>query len=120
MEITMARGDLEVRTFQVLSENEDNLEPCDEVFDEIYMTVKKNRNDHVCRFQKRMSDGGIISLGEGKYEFTIHPEDTNRMAFGEYIFDIELVKNGSIKKTFCGELILTDEVTHASNEVVRT
>jgi hypothetical protein len=46
------------------------------------------------------------------------PEDTNNLDFGEYMFDIELVIEGQMKKTFTGRLRLTEESTHATNEVI--
>ena len=117
MEIIMARGDLEVRTFQIRSPSAGGgTEPYTEQLDEIYMTVKRNENDKNFLFQKRLSDGGIISKGDGEYEFTIQPEDTDGLAYGSYGFDVELVKNGAVKKTFCGELVLTKEYTHRANE----
>ena len=114
MEITMARGDLESRTFQIRSPDGT---PFTEELDEIYFSVKRNHNDRNVKFQKRMTTGEIVSLGEGRYQFAIEPGDTDGLAFGEYEFDIELVKNGLIKKTFAGTLKLLREVTHANNEV---
>lgn len=116
MEITMARGDLEVRTFQIRSPSGSGTVPYTEELDEIYFTVKKNYNDRNFCFQKRQSDGGIIYTGDGNYQFTIQPADTDGMAFGAYVFDIELVKNGEIKKTYRGNLMLEPEATHACNE----
>ena len=113
MEITMARGDMETRTFQIRSPDGT---PYTDELDEIYFTVKKDANERSFRFQKRLSDGGIISTGDGTYEFTIQPQDTDGMGYGNYVFDIELVKDGEIKKTFMGMLILTREVTHSYNE----
>lgn len=115
MDIKMARGDMETCSFVIRSPNGD---PFTETFDNIYMTVKKDKNDRNYKFQKRLSDGGIYSVGEGQYQFTIEPEDTDNMAYGEYLFDIEFVIEGRLKKTFVGTLILLREVTHHYNEVV--
>lgn len=115
MEITMARGDLETRTFRV---NGPDRSPFLNAFDNIYMTVKKFAEDKKYIFQKRLSDGGIMQVDDGVYQFTIMPDDTDGLAFGDYDFDIELVINGELKKTYLGVLHLTKEVTHHSNEVV--
>lgn len=114
MTIEMARGDLESRTFRV---NGSNRSPFTDEFDEIYFTVKKFFNDKNYKFQKRLSDGGIVSMGDGVYQFTIMPEDTDGLEFGDYDFDIELVIEGEIKKTYLGVLHLGKEVTHHNNEV---
>lgn len=119
MEIRMARGDLETRTFQIRSpDGQGGTEPYEGTFDEIYMTVKKSDLLQDYAFQKRLGNGTILPLGDSTYQFTIEPEDTDGLGFGEYGFDIELVKAGQIKKTFCGKLYLTKEYTHAANEVV--
>lgn len=110
----MARGDMITREFCVLGSDK---KPFTEKFDNIYFTVKRNSNDKEFKFQKRLSDGGIIEIGDGIYQFTINPEDTDPLVFADYEFDIELVINGEIKQTFCGVLHITKEVTHAYNEV---
>lgn len=113
MEIRMARGDITTKTFTV--KNSDGTAYQDTP-DEIYFTVKKYHTDHEFLFQKRLSTGRIANVDTGKYQFTIQPEDTNGLAFGDYDFDIEIVKAPSLKKTFYGKLYLDKEVTHANNE----
>jgi len=118
MEIVMARGDLETRSFQIMNRNSEGAEtPFTDTLDEAYFTVKKLFTDTQYKFQKRLTDGGIVSLGSGRYQFRIEPSDTDGLMFGDYVFDIELVIDGELKKTFVGQLILTGESTHACNEV---
>lgn len=113
LEIRMARGDLVTKSFRLIGPQNSTytIEP-----DEIYFTVKLNSRDHDYKFQKRLSDGGIDLVETGRYIITIDPEDTDNLLFGVYEFDIEVVKTGSIKKTFCGKLVLEKEVTHHYNE----
>lgn len=113
MEIRMARGDIKTKTFTIRRKDKSVYQ---DTPDEIYFTVKKYHTDHEFLFQKRLSDGKIASIEAGKYQFTIQPEDTNNLDFGEYEFDIEIVKAPNIKETFCGILNLDKEVTHANNE----
>lgn len=115
MKIQMVRGDMLSRSFIIRSSDKT---PFTEQLDNIYLTVKRDENDRDFEFQKRLSDGGIYSLGEGRYQFTIQPEDTDNMSYGKYIFDIELVIEGRLKKTYVGELELTKESTHHYNEGV--
>ena len=118
MEITMARGDLVTKSFVVKGADK---KPYTDSFDNIYFTVKKCANEKNYKFQKRLSDGGILSLGDGEYQFTIRPEDTDSLEFpADYEFDIELVTEGEIKQTYYGVLHLTKEVTHHYNEVSGT
>ena len=109
----MARGDIETKQFLLKNSSGQTFstEP-----DEIYFTVKTSANDKDFIFQKRLSTGGIAKIETGKYQFTILPDDTNNMKYGNYAFDIEVVKHGMIKKTFCGTLVLDKEVTHYYNE----
>ena len=114
MEITMARGDLQAQQFTV---TEDGHAP--EPFDNIWFTVKRNATDRNPLIQKKLSDDTIYETEKaGTFEFVIEPEDTNSMAFGAYKFDIELFRDGSLKRTFTGVLTLTEEVTHYYNEGV--
>lgn len=114
MEIRMARGDYMTQTFTVT----ENGEPPAEAFDNIYFTVKKKPDDKVPLIQKMLSDGTIFETETtGTYQFTIEPEDTDGLPFGQYGFDIEFFREGTLKRTFCGVLMLTEEYTHHCNEV---
>lgn len=109
----MARGDLETKTFTLRNKDKTvfQTEP-----DDIFFTVKANAKDRNYKFQKRLSDGSISKIETGKYQFTIEPKDTDGLDFNTYDFDIEIVKDGVLKKTFCGQLVLSKEVTHHYNE----
>jgi len=109
----MARGDIVSRSFTI--KNKDGT-VFSETPDEIYLTAKTSAYDREYKFQKRLSDGGIVNVAPGKYQFTIIPEDTNALCFSIYYFDIEIVKMPSLKKTFFGQLVIEKEVTHACNE----
>ena len=87
--IKMARGDVEIKNFTV----KQNGSAWSETPDEIYFTVKSNANDKDYKFQKRLSDGGIVLVETGKYQIKIEPEDTNGLSFSKYDFDIEIVKH---------------------------
>lgn len=69
-------------------------------------------------FQKRLSNEDIVKKEDGYYHFAIMPSDTDGLLYGEYVFDIEIYnKEPFIKQTILGTLKLTNEVTHAENEV---
>lgn len=116
-QIEMVRGDLRSKTFNLLTDSGSvlELEP-----EEIYFTVKNNSLNTKYRFQKRLSDGGIVKLATGKYMLTIEPEDTDDLDFVMYDCDIEIVRynNPKLKRTFNGKLIINKESTHHCNEVV--
>lgn len=82
----------------------------------LYMTVKKNSRDKDYKFQKRLGNG-IEKRADGKYVISIFPEDTNDLDYGSYGYDIEL-KSGNVVKTLgIYTITLTEEYTHAGNEV---
>lgn len=112
MEIRMARGDMTKKT--ILLKNSSGTAYATAP-DEIYFTVKRNANDHDYLFQKRINEG-IVLIEPGKYQLVILPEDTDPLKFGTYDFDFEIVKEGEIKQTFDGTLVLAKEVTHHYNE----
>lgn len=109
--IEMARGDTLEKGFVLQLGGQ----PCTDVFDDVYFTVKRYHTDHDFIFQKRLSTAGIVSDGQGHYTMFIDPEDTNEMQFGEYDCDIEFKREG-YKRTFYGKFRLAKEVTHYYNE----
>lgn len=115
MIINMPRGDLRKIKFSI-NDNQGNI--LDTNFDEIYISFKKNYIDENVLFQKRLTDGSITKDEENYYHFSIDPQDTDNLRFGDYVFDIEIVKDGSIKQTTIGTLNLTSEVTFYKNEGV--
>lgn len=112
MHIIMARGDVFSFSFGLYIDGVLSTEEMDNV----YFTVKNSHYTHDPLFQKKCSDGSIASDTHGSYTVTINPEDTDNLDFGDYEFDIEVVKLPGIKRTFTGILSLTEEVTHRSNE----
>ena len=113
MTIEFARGDSYERGLTL--RNKQTQQPITETYDEVYFTAKKLYTDKEARFQKRMTEGGIVNDGPGHYVLYIYPEDTDGLPFGEYDFDFEFVKD-RYKKTFSGTLTLLKETTHANNE----
>ena len=115
-DIEMPRGDLRQIAFTVHSADSENSIVTD--FDEIYFTVKKNYTDKVFLFQKKLTTGDIELTESGDFQFTIQPEDTDKMAFGQYVFDVEVIRGNEIKQTLIvGYIRLTEEVTHVKDEV---
>ena len=118
MEIEMARGDILTKSFVIRGPDK---QPYTTAFDDIFFTVKKTAEDRDFKFQKRLSTGGIEAVLDdgtltGTYQFTIMPEDTDDLLYGDYVFDIELLLDGVIKRTFLGRFRMLKEVTHHYNE----
>lgn len=112
--INMPRGDRREISFVVRDRNGTIVL---DLLDEVYVTVKKRFTDEAFLFQKRLSSGTITQTEDGVYHFTIEPDDTNGLAFGEYVFDIEIIRVGTLKETRVGKLNIMQESTWAVNEV---
>lgn len=113
--ITMPRGDIRHVGFSI-KDISDQLSDID--FEEIYFTVKQAFSKSEYIFQKRLSTGDIQKVDAGIYQFAIRPEDTDNLKVSKYVCDIEIVDlSNDIKQTFTGSFTLTDEATHAANEV---
>jgi len=113
MMIRMPRGDIRLVRFLV---NDPNGTATDIDFTEVYFTVKKTSKDRLYQFQKKLSTGGIIKLDVGDYQVKIEPNDTSKMNYGNFKFDIQLVYQDQLKETFVGDFVLTDEITFNENE----
>lgn len=89
--------------------------------DYIYFTVKKNFTDVEPKFQKSLSAGTITKHENGVYLAAIMPADTDSLAYGRYVFDVEVIKGDrsapEFKTTKVGEFIIENESTFARNEV---
>lgn len=107
----MPRGDLRTICFNI--DFQDSKSAID--FTEIYVTFKRSFKHKEALFQKRLGNHTVEKTSDG-YTFTIFPSDTNNLDYGKYVFDIELIYEDTLKTTFVGELILTNEVTFACNE----
>lgn len=119
MRIAMPRGDIRYIRFYI---NDPDGEHTSIDFAEIYFTVKKTTKDVNFIFQKKLSTGDITKLGDGDYQIKIEPQDTNSLVYGQYKFDVqveyqfETESELTIKESFVGDFVITDEVTFYQNE----
>ena len=118
LHISMPRGDTKYLTINVRDHQEQHI---DFDLDDVYLTVKKNFTDAEPKFQKSLSSGTITKDENGVYKTVIMPEDTDRLSYGRYVFDIEVIKGDKSSPTFkttkVGEFIIDNESTFALNEV---
>lgn len=107
------RGDYDVKHF-VRKDKKGNV--ITSIPEKIYFTVKNNIYSGDVLIQKKLNDG--ITVDEN-YVYTIefNASDTDNLAFGKYVYDIE-IKNGDKPKTIqIDTLEITSEVTTAKDEV---
>ena len=113
MRIAMPRGDIKLVRFLV---NDPDGTTTHVDFTEVYFTVKKTSKEKMYQFQKRLSTGGMVKLAPGDYQVKMEPDDTSSMAYGNYLFDVQLLFEDQLKETFVGDFVLTNEITHSENE----
>lgn len=118
LHVCMPRGDTKHLKINVRDDQEQLI---DFDLDDVYMTVKKNFTDTSYKFQKSLTAGTITKDSNGVYKTVIMPEDTDSLAYGRYVFDIEVIKGDrsapTFKTTKVGEFIIDNESTFARNEV---
>ena len=107
------RGDTCPVSFSLTDANGEPLVPTETT--EIYFTMKKNYNTANVILQKRLSTGAI-TVTDGVCSFTLTHQDTALMNYGKYNYDIQLKEGLYVKTLVIGEITLTNEATHLSNE----
>lgn len=85
--------------------------------DKLYFTVKSNYYTKDYLFQKSLENGISFSEEDYFYRFTINPEDTDGLDYGNYVYDIETISDKTVKTIAKGTLEIKEEVTFAENEV---
>lgn len=119
MEIVLTRGDTQVYTFTIKTDSGENYVLGEE--DKLYFTVKKNWFDKGCVLQKTFGNGITYNSGTKEYEIDMTHDCTCNLDCCDYVFDIELIVNGSdaqdVKTLAKGVFTLDVEATHKGNEV---
>ena len=111
MSIEQIRGDTKKYNFQRINFDGN---PILQKADKIYFTVKKKFTDSKFVIQKTIDD--MTFDEEGIYHFTIESKDTDKLSYGTYVFDIEVIDK-NVKTTLCrDEFKITEEVTFSENE----
>lgn len=110
--IEIKRGNTAKYKFQ-RKDNEGN--PILTKADKVYFTVKEESLPSVAIFQKTIDNMEFDE--EGIYHFIIEPEDTERLNFGRYVYDIKVIQD-DIKSTIAqGKFEVKKIVTFKGNEV---
>lgn len=115
MNFEFTRGDTKVFKFKLQDNNGERVILSDA--DRMYLTAKKRATSMRPVFQKTLSNG-IELRDDGYYYVTIYPDDTARLNYGTYGYDIELkTASGVVKTVLIGSITLTEEYTFKEDEV---
>lgn len=113
MDFEFIRGDTFRFKFKLYDRNQNVLKLSDE--DELYFTMKSSANKTNFVLQKRYSRGEITEEDD-YYYITLTHLDTGNLKSGNYVYDIQLTSNELVKTLVEGNITLSQDVTHVSNE----
>ena len=104
--MAMTRGDTERVTLNITN---DGATYFFQDGDKVYFTVKKS-----ALFDAKVIQKLIMPTSGSEVEIIINPEDTKSLAFGEYVYDIQLTKHDGEVTTVIpySDFIIREEVTH--------
>lgn len=107
--ISFVRGDSQPLAFEITDENDD-IVPFS-MIDKIDITCRK-RNEKESRILFHKDKRQVAYDNQNLcYIFSINPEDTRELSYGEYNFDIQVTFTDGIIQTLKSKFILTDEDT---------
>ena len=81
---------------------------------EMYFTVKESWDSEQFIFQKTLSD--MTMDIDGTWHIELHPDDTEELPYGTYVFDIEVTAYGKVKTICKDTLQVTEESTWRENK----
>jgi len=114
MDFEFTRGDTKVFKFKLQDKNGEDLKLSST--DKIFLTAKKNSKATNIAFQKTLNNG-IELRDDGYYYVTINSEDTSKLGYGTYGYDIEIkTATGIVKTLLIGSITLTEEYTFKEDE----
>lgn len=114
MDFEFTRGDTKVFKFKLLDKNGEVLELSNG--DKLFLTVKKSSKSTTVAFQKTLNNG-IELKDDGYYYVTINSDDTSKLSYGTYGYDIEIkTASGVVKTLLIGSITLTEEYTFKEDE----
>lgn len=118
--IRFVRGDTHIINLEVSDSNGSAYAPG--INDIITMTVRSNDDLGTAVITKEtgIAEEGetpdVVASGTG-WSITLHPEDTATLAYGKYVYDIELDMEGVIQTVIpMSSFILDREVTYSESE----
>lgn len=86
--------------------------------DAIAFSVKRAYSSDDFTFQKTLDDGIELTSSENTtyvYSVAIDPEDTQDLAYGHYVYDVEFTFDADRKTLLIGEFIISPDVTTHSS-----
>ncbi len=64
---------------------------------ELFFSVKSSFEDEDYLFQKKMTTGDITTLGNGEWQISIIPRDTENITPGKYVCDVKVIDENGLQ-----------------------
>jgi len=108
-DIYMTRGDTETITLTVYDAEEKTIPFSNANNDIVYFTVKTSTQTSVHTFQKEIT----TFTPEGEAIVEIVPNDTKDLRYGDYVYDVQINKNGNVTTVIKpSKFVIQEEVTY--------
>lgn len=82
--------------------------------DAMYLTIKRSWDDKTAVIQKKLAD--MVQDESGAWHTTIAAEETEALAYGSYVFDLEVTVQGAVTTICKDEIAITREATWQANK----
>lgn len=112
MDLEFTRGDTQFIKFQLKDAEGNSIELTNN--EKIYFTVKQNQNSKKILIQKKYPSE--IKFSDGYFYIELTSEDTSKLNYGTYQYDIEFKTGEFVKTLGFGTITLTEEITHKGDE----
>lgn len=112
MDLEFTRGDTQFIKFPIKDGLGSAISPTAE--DTVYFTVKRDEYSKKIILQKKYPES--INYADGYFNFTLNSEETSKLDYGTYKYDIELKSGEYVKTLAFGTITLTEEITHKGDE----
>ena len=109
--ITMTRGDTQPLKFTRLDTEGHTITDAP---DAMYLTVKRSWEDETPVIQKKLSD--MTQDETGTWHVVIAASETEMLALGTYVFDVEVTASGFVTTICKDEMRITREATWRTNK----
>lgn len=115
MDFEFTRGDTQILKFKILDQEGNECKASST--DKLYFTVKKSATSKKIAFQKTLGNGIVFNEEDGYYYITINSEDTSRLSYTTYGYDLQIkTETGIVKTLQIGSITLTEEYTFKEDE----
>ena len=83
--------------------------------EKVWFTLKENANSKKNLIQKTLNDG-ISFTEDGYYHIVLKPQDTKKLKYKKYYYDIQVENAGTVNTIAYDKLKINPEITYEGGE----